>query len=386
MAIGTAVNVLLSKSMAANDVEESNAIVKNVSLLIIVLSIIIPLIVLPSLGTILHYMNAGVTFNACVDYVFILILCIGIFLISDISPFFLRLQGYIKIPVYITILTSVFNMILNPICIYWLGLGIRGASLATVTSALVSSLLLVFLLYVKRTKYVSFKGFKFNKQDFSTIKSVLRLAIPIILQSLLSLVFAMILNRFLLYEGLISITAYSFANRLIAFVTIPYTAFSSSMVSVMGFLVGSDQYDEMIPNYKYALLITEIFTIVPCILLFLGSDFLSTTLYQTKDILVYNQISLSIKFLVVYYVFQAACVMVDSMFLSIKKPEKSFMLIFVGVVVEVIVLAYMEYSLHIPNSIYYVLIVGSLIQFIVFTAIFKRDFKKFFNNQVTQKT
>ena len=169
------------------------------------------------------------------DYVFILILCIGIFLISDISPFFLRLQRYIKIPVYITILTSVFNMILNPIFIYWIGLGVCGASLATVISALASTLLLMFFLYVKRTKYVSFKGFKFNKRDFSTIKQVLRFAVPILLQSLLSLIFAMILNRFLLYEGLISITAYSFANRLITFVTIPYTAFSSAMVSVMGF-------------------------------------------------------------------------------------------------------------------------------------------------------
>lgn len=235
MAIGTAVNVLLSKSMAAKDVEESNAIVKNVSLIIIVLSILIPLIVLPLLNPLLHLLNAGVTLNACMDYVFILILCIGIFLISDISPFFLRLQRYIKIPVYITILTSVFNMILNPIFIYWIGLGVRGASLATVISALASTLLLMFFLYVKRTKYVSFKGFKFNKRDFSTIKQVLRFAVPILLQSLLSLIFAMILNRFLLYEGLISITAYSFANRLITFVTIPYTAFSSAMVSVMGF-------------------------------------------------------------------------------------------------------------------------------------------------------
>lgn len=133
----------------------------------------------------------------------------------------------------------------------------------------------------------------------------------------------------------------------------------------------------MIPNFKYALLVTEIFTIVPCILLFFGSDFLSTTLYQTKDILVFNQISLSIKFLAIYYVFQAGCVMLDSMFLAIKKPEKSFMLIFVGVIVEVIVLAYMEYSLHIPNSIYYVLIVGAIVQFIVFMLILKRDFKKF---------
>ncbi len=310
------------------------------------------------------------------DYVFILILCIGIFLISDISPFFLRLQRYIKIPVYITILTSVFNMILNPIFIYWIGLGVRGASLATVISALANTLLLMFFLYVKRTKYVSFKGFKFNKRDFSTIKQVLRFAVPILLQSLLSLIFAMILNRFLLYEGLISITAYSFANRLITFVTIPYTAFSSAMVSVMGFLVGSEQYDEMIPNLKYTLLITEIFTIVPYILMFLGSDFLSVTLYQTKDILVYNQISLSIKFLAIYYVFQAVCIILNSMFLAIKKPEKSFMLIFVGIVVEVIVLSYMEYSLHITNSIYYV-IVSAVIQFIIFSVILKRDIKKF---------
>ena len=377
MAIGTAVNVLLSKSMAANDVEESNAIVKNVSLIIIFLSILIPLIVLPLLNPILHLLNAGVTLNACMDYVFILILCIGIFLISDISPFFLRLQGYMKIPVYITILTSILNMILNPIFIYWLDLGVRGASLATVISALTSTLLLIFFLYVKRTKYVSFKGFKFSKQDFSTIKQVLRFAVPILLQSFLSLIFAMILNKFLLYEGLISITAYSFANRLITFVTIPYTAFSSAMVSVMGFLVGSEQYDEMIPNLKYALLITEIFTIVPCILMFFGSDFLSVVLYQTKDILVYNQISLSIKFLAIYYIFQAGCIILDSMFLAIKKPEKSFMLIFVGIVVEVIVLSYMEYSLHLPNSIYYVLIGGAIIQFIVYSVILKRDMKKF---------
>ena len=114
--------------------------------------------------------------------------------------------------------------------------------------------------------------------------------------------------------------------------------------------MGSEQYDEMIPNLKYTLLITEIFTIVPCILMFLGSDFLSVTLYQTKDILVYNQISLSIKFLAIYYVFQAVCIILNSMFLAIKKPEKSFMLIFVGIVVEVIVLSYMEYSLRLCRN------------------------------------
>ena len=381
MALGTAVNVTLSNAMAANDVEESNAIVKNASLIIIILSILIPIIVLPLLTPILHFMNAGVTFNACVDYVFILILFIGVFLISDISPFFLRLQGYIKIPVYITIFTSVFNMFLNPIFIYKLNLGIRGASLATVISALISTLLLISFLYIKRTKYVSFKGFRFDNHDFSTIIHLLRLAIPVLFQSMLSLVFSMVLNKFFLYEGLIRITAYSFSNRLLAFVTIPYTAFSPAMVSVIGFLVGSGRYDEIIPNFKYALLITEIFTIVPCIMLFLGSDFLSTVLYQTKDVLVVNQISLSIKFLSILNVLQASCVLVDSMFLSIKKPEKSFILIFIGVILEIIVIAYMEYSLHISNCVYYVLIGGAILQFIIYTQIFKRDFKKFLKDQ-----
>lgn len=381
IAIGTSVNVLLSRSMSAKDVEKSNDITKNITLIIIIFSILIPLIVLPLLGIILDLMGAGVTYNACMDYVFILILCIGIFLVSDISPFFLRLQGHIRIPVYITISTSILNMILNPIFIYVFKLGVRGASLATVLSALVSTLLLLIFIYFKRSNYICIRNFRFETHDFKIIKDILRFSVPIILQSILSLIFAIILNKFLFYEGLVSITAYSFSNRLLAFLTIPYTAFSSAMISVIGFLVGSRQYDEMKPNFRYALFVNLIFTFVPAVLLFIGSDFLSVTLYQTKDMVVISQISLSIKYLSIYYFFQSACIMITSMFISIDEPNKSFRLILAGVIVEVVVLFVMEYQLHIADSVYYVLIVGAILQVLVFNFLFARDLKKFLKSK-----
>ena len=64
-----------------------------------------------------------------------------------------------------------------------------------------------------------------------------------------------------MYEGLIYITAYSFANKMMAFAFLPLNAFSSAMISVIGFLIGAGHWDDITPNFKYALFVVELFTI-----------------------------------------------------------------------------------------------------------------------------
>lgn len=378
MGLGTSINVSLSKSLAEKNVLEANSIVKNMIILVILFSILLPLIILPNLGSILNLIGVGETYDACYEYVSILIFFIGIFYAADIFPFFLRLQGYVKIPVYITFVTCVLNMILDPIFIYSLNLGLKGAAMATVISVAASATLLYIMILYKRSDYVAVGEYKYNwDRDLEVMKKNLRIAGPIFFQSMGSLLFGILLNRFFVYEGLIYITAYSFAGKLLSFVTIPLNAISSSMLTVIGFLIGSGKWDEIKPNFKYALYVVEIFTIVPCVIFFIGSDFLSYFLYQTKDLLVINQISLGIKLLSVFYIFQVGALLIDAMFLSIEKPEKSFIIIFIGIVLDIIVLCIMEYNLHINNSVYYVLLVGSIVQIPVYRYVFRKDLNNF---------
>lgn len=379
--IGTTVNVSFSKSLAEKDILESNSIVKNIILVIIVLSILIPLIILPLFDKILILFCNNQVFDASYSYLSILICFIGFFFVVDICPFLLKLQGYIKIPIYIIVITSVTNMILDPIFIYSFNLAIKGAAIATVTSVIIGSILLFIILYTKRTKYTSIGEYNYNKKDFNVLKKNLRIAIPVILQSGLSTLFLIIVNNFFVYEGLIYITAYSFANKLMAFLFLPLNAFSSAMISVIGFLIGASRWDDITPNFKYALFIVEVFTIIPCICFYIGSDFLSFMLYQTKDLIVINQISLSIKFLAILNIVQNGCLLVDAMFISIEKPEKSFIILFIGMIFTIAAIIIMEYWLHIINSVYYVLIFVSILQIGIYYHIFRKDLKEFLDKK-----
>ena len=376
--IGNSVNVSLSKSMAEQNVLESNSIVKNTLIMIIALGILVPLIVLPFLDKILYVVGAGVSFEYCYDYLTILILCMGIFFTTDIAPFFLRLQGYIKAPLYITAATCLLNVILDPIMIYTLHLGIKGAAIATVISAGTSAIIYILVIIRKKGKYISVGNIGYDiDRDFNTLKKNLKIAGPIIGQSIMSLIFTILLNRFFIYEGLVYITAYTFSGKIMSFISIPLSAFSSSMLSISGFLIGSHQWEEIRETFRYSLIVVEVCTIIPCLLFFVGSDFLSYTLYQTKDMVVINQISLAIKFLSAFHIFQAGATLVDSMFLSIEKPFKSFIIIFVGIIVDLIVLSIMVYNLHIINSVYYVLLIGSFVQITIYGYMLRKDLDEF---------
>ena len=380
--IGTSVNVSLSKSMAEKNILESNSIVKNTLLLIIALSILLPLIILPNLDKVLYVVGVGVSFQSCYDYLSILILFIGIFFFTDTAPFFLRLQGYVKMPLYVTVITCILNVFLDPLFIYTFDLGIQGAAMATVISAGTSALLYIIILIRKKGKYVAIGEYNYDrKRDFSVLKNNLKIAAPIIGQSIVSMLFTILLNRFFVYEGLVYITAYSFAGKILSFITLPLSAFSSSMLSISGFLIGSGQWEKIEPNFKYALFVVEICTIIPCIIFFFGSDIISQALYQTKDMVVINQISLAIKFMSTFYIFQVGALLVDGMFLSIEKPMKSFWIIAIGIVVDLVVLSIMVYRLHIINSVYYVLLIGSLVQIPIYGYIFQKDLVAFLDRK-----
>lgn len=380
--LGTSVNTTLSKSMAAKDVLESHSIVKNTIIIVVILSILIPLMLLPFLGEIIYIVGAGSCFNLCYDYLFILILFIGIFFISDIAPFFLRLQGYIKMPIYITVVTCILNIFLDPLFIYQFNLGIKGAAIATVLSVFASASLYLIILVRTKGKYVGIGDYHYNRErDFKVLKENLKIAGPIIGESILSLFFTIILNRFFVYEGLIYITAYTFAGKILSFITMPASAFSSSMLSISGFLIGSRSWEQIEKNFKYAFFVVEVVTLVPCLVCLFGSDFISFALYQTKDMVVINQISLSIKFLSAFYIFQVGGIMINTMFLSIGRPYKTLVLVIIGVVVDLVALDIMVYHLQIINSVYYVLLVASIAQIPICGYIFQKNLKDFLQTE-----
>ena len=80
-------------------------------------------------------------------------------------------------------------------------------------------------------------------------------------------------------------------------------------------------------------------------------------------------------------ILQNGCMMVDGMFISIEKPDKSLYIMLIGIVLEVIAIFIMEYNLHVVNSVYYVLLIGSALQVPIYYILFKKDLREFLNRK-----
>lgn len=94
--------------------------------------------------------------------------------------------GNMIIPMITQLIGAIINIILDPIFIFTLGFGVRGAAIATVIGQIVSMLFVFAYFFFKTTEVnISFKGFKLK---WKNVTAILQLGIPItVMNSIASL-------------------------------------------------------------------------------------------------------------------------------------------------------------------------------------------------------
>ncbi len=112
----------------------------------------------------------------------------------------LRSEGSPKFGMLGMLLGSVLNIVLDPIFIFGLDMGIKGASIATAVSQFISlSLLISFYIRRKTVLTLTFRRFKF---DIDVYKEIFKIGIPTFLKQLLISVSMGLLNKqAVLYGG-----------------------------------------------------------------------------------------------------------------------------------------------------------------------------------------
>lgn len=147
---GSGANSVISRYIGAKDKDNaSNSAIHSI-LIGIVISILIPLLLLPFLGDLLVMMGAGNVLSYASDYATIIILGSFTLVLNGILSSQLRAEGDIKRASRALIITGVLNMAIDPIFIYTFNLGVRGAAIATILSALVATVLMFYWILVKR--------------------------------------------------------------------------------------------------------------------------------------------------------------------------------------------------------------------------------------------
>ena len=251
--LGAGAAFAISKYIGEEDkIKADNASVHSI-LLDILVSIILTIILIVFLTPILNVMGAGQTINYATDYGVIILTGSILIILSNALYGIFRGEGDSKRPMYAMIASAILNIILDPIFIYTLDLGVKGAAIATLISALFVILILIYWFYVKKDTYLKPNMGSFNfKRDIS--RDIVKVGIPASIQLLNNAFFAAVFSALLVYVGSTdSVAVYSTGWRIVIITTTPLLAIGTALISVIAANFGAKNYKNIQIAHRYAM-------------------------------------------------------------------------------------------------------------------------------------
>ena len=231
--------------MGARDNEGAEKILGNCFALILIMSIILTGIFLISGETILMLFGASKdTLPYAMEYLNIYVIGTLFVMISLGLNSFISAQGFAKISMMTVMIGAIINIVLDPIFIFGLHLGVRGAALATIISQCVSALwVLKFLFGPKTTLKIRPGNMKLSAKVLFPVIA-LGLA-PFIMQStesLLSVCFNTSLQK---YGGDLAVGSMTILASCMQILTLPLSGLAQGAQPIISYNFGAGNKDRV---------------------------------------------------------------------------------------------------------------------------------------------
>ena len=284
-----------------NKPKADNASIHSI-LIDIVVSIIMTVLLWIFIVPILNAMGAGQTISYATDYGNIIVLGSIFIIFSNALYGIYRGEGDSKRPMYAMMASAILNMILDPIFIYTLNLGVKGAAIATLISAIFVILILVYWFYIKNDTYLKPKLSNFDyKSEISF--DIVKVGIPASIQLLNNAFFAAVFSALLAYLGSTdSVAVYSTGWRIVIIGTTPILAIGTALISVIAANYGAKNYENIKIAHRYAMKISMIFAFAVLILTnVFASDIASIFASSGSSVRIAGELTSFLQWIVIYY-------------------------------------------------------------------------------------
>ena len=284
-----------------NKIKADNASVHSI-IIDVVVSVITTIILLVLLVPILNAMGVGQTIGYATDYGNIIILGSIFIILSNALYGIYRGEGDSTRPMYAMIASAILNMILDPVFIYTFNLGVKGAAIATIISAIFVILILMYWFYIKRDTYLKPFLSNFNfKRDISL--DIVKVGIPASIQLLNNAFFAAVFSALLAFlSSTDSVAVYSTGWRIVVIGTTPILAIGTALISVIAANYGAKNYENIKIAHRYAMKISMVFAFAVAILtnVFAG-DIASIFASSGSSVRIASELTSFLQWIVIYY-------------------------------------------------------------------------------------
>ena len=245
MLAGTGGAPLASISLGKQDKEHAEKIMGNCFSLLLLFALSLTVVFYISAPALLTLFGASkATLPYAVSYARIYIAgSIFVLVVMGMNPF-ITTQGFAKISMLTTVIGAVINIILDPIFIFVLGMGVKGAALATVLSQMVGAIwILRFLTGEKTTLRLKRENMNLNPKVFGPCLALgISTFVMLATESLLSISFTSSLSR---YGGDLAVGAMTIITSVSQLVVMPIQGICQGGQPLIGFNYGAKKYDRV---------------------------------------------------------------------------------------------------------------------------------------------
>ena len=268
MTFGAGAASYVSRLLGAHQMEKANRVASTALYSGMGVSLLFMLGVFLFLEPILVFLGASEnTLPYAQDFTKVFMLCAVLNTFNLIVDQLAAAEGITKIPMLAMVLGSVFNILLNPLLIYEVGLGVRGSAWASVISVVATSLF--FLCFIRRRQGVLRYTLVYFQPTREIFAEILHIGIPMFVSQFLQSATFAIINVVAARYGDQVVAAAGAVNRILPLGFFVVFGFLRGYGPFAGYNYGARQYDRLQEATRTALCWTTCFCVFIAVLMLL---------------------------------------------------------------------------------------------------------------------
>ena len=319
--ISTGAAPLCSIARGRKDTQKAQDIFSTAFTLEILVSLTITLLVFAAKKPLLYLLGASdATYRYAAEYLGIYMLGTVFFAVSTGMNLFINLQGFPKTGMMITVTGTFINLLLDPLFIFVLHFGVKGAAIATVISQFCSAAwVTAFLSNKKRELQITTRSLRIVCRE---VGNILTLGLPGFMISATTCSVQAVCNATLsVFGGDIYVGIMTVINSVRELIILPVHGITHGAQPILSYNYGAEKFDRVKAGIRFETLMAVFYTGIFWLSTLLLSGFYLGIFSSDKEMLSAGVIPMKIYFLGV--VFMALQIAGQSTFTALGKAKQA---------------------------------------------------------------
>ena len=249
MGVGGAATV--SRHIGAGDRARASSCAYQTLLFSLVFGILLTPVLVLLCEDILVLIGSGDITGVSEDYMMWIMVGTPALILNGAVSGLLRGEGAAKLSTAMMAVTAVINIVLDPVLIYGFGMGIAGASVATVLATTASTVLGLWFYFFSGYLRKGIRSSRYSRRDMG---EVLSMGVPQMAEYTVMYAMNLVLNYLVVWcAGSEGLAIYSVPNTVVNLALLPAYAFGSALVPVASAAYGRGDAEKMRDAYSYSL-------------------------------------------------------------------------------------------------------------------------------------